>query len=133
MMYTLEFTEDATKVIKKWKKSNPNLHKKLLKLLHELADSPRVGTLGSDTVRLYTDGSNVAVTRIVVTYNGKVDVGQRMLHGHIHLRIEVVDTDDRCTIQPVGLVSSGHVHRNGGDVNVLIIRIEGIERTAHIR
>lgn len=44
MMYTLEFTDDAMKVIKKWKKSNPNLYKKLLKLLHELADNPRIGT-----------------------------------------------------------------------------------------
>lgn len=44
MTYTLEFTDDAKKVIKKWKKSNPNLHKKLLKLLHELIENPRVGT-----------------------------------------------------------------------------------------
>ncbi len=44
MIYTLEFTDDATKVIKKWKKSNPNLHKKLLKILHELAENPRIGT-----------------------------------------------------------------------------------------
>ncbi len=44
MTYTLEFTDDAKKVIKKWKKSNPNLHKKLLKLLHELIVNPRVGT-----------------------------------------------------------------------------------------
>lgn len=44
MTYTLEFTDGAKKVIKKWKKSNPNLHKKLLKLLHELIETPRSGT-----------------------------------------------------------------------------------------
>lgn len=44
MNYKIEFSEDAQKVIKKWKKSNPNSFKKLYKLLPELEEHPRTGT-----------------------------------------------------------------------------------------
>lgn len=43
-MYEVSVSTDAEKVIKKWKKSNPQLFKKYLKLFHELADHPRTGT-----------------------------------------------------------------------------------------
>ena len=40
MNYKIEFSEDAQKDIKKWKKSNPNSFKKLYKLLPELEEHP---------------------------------------------------------------------------------------------
>lgn len=43
-MYEVRVSFDAEKVIKKWKKSNPQLFKKYQKLFHELADHPRTGT-----------------------------------------------------------------------------------------
>lgn len=42
-MYTIRVSKEAENVIKKWKKSNPQLFKKYQKLYHELADHPRTG------------------------------------------------------------------------------------------
>ena len=44
MNYKIDFSDDAAKVIKKWKKSNPRAFKKLYKLLPELEQHPRSGT-----------------------------------------------------------------------------------------
>jgi toxin YoeB len=44
MNYSIEFSLDAQKVIKKWKKSNPLAFKKLYNLLPELEQHPRTGT-----------------------------------------------------------------------------------------
>ena len=41
MIYRIEFSKDAQKVIKKWKKSNLPLFKKLEKLIPELSEHPR--------------------------------------------------------------------------------------------
>ena len=43
MIYRIEFSKDAQKVIKKWKKSNLPLFKKLEKLIPELSEHPRTG------------------------------------------------------------------------------------------
>ena len=42
-MYKVELSSAADKVIRKWKKSNPQLWKKYEKIYHELADHPRTG------------------------------------------------------------------------------------------
>lgn len=42
-MYEVRVSTDAEKVIKKWKKSNPQLFKKYQKIFHELMDHPRTG------------------------------------------------------------------------------------------
>lgn len=42
-MYEVKILEEAERVIKKWKKSNPQLFKKYQKIFHELADHPRTG------------------------------------------------------------------------------------------
>lgn len=42
-MYEVKVSLDADKVIRKWKKSNPQLFKKYQKIFHELADHPRTG------------------------------------------------------------------------------------------
>lgn len=44
MSYSIDFSVDARRVIKKWKKSNPSAFKKLYRLLPELEQHPRTGT-----------------------------------------------------------------------------------------
>ena len=44
MIYTIRFTDEAAKIVEKYKKSNPNAFKKLSKLLVEIAEHPREGT-----------------------------------------------------------------------------------------
>lgn len=44
MKYAIEFSSNAQKIIKKWKKSNPNAFKKLYKILPELESHPYSGT-----------------------------------------------------------------------------------------
>lgn len=44
MRYHIDFSKKAEKVIKKWKKSNPVLFKKLYDLLPELEEHPETGT-----------------------------------------------------------------------------------------
>ncbi len=44
MNYSIEFSSNAQKVVKKWKKSNPLAFRKLYSLLPELERHPRVGT-----------------------------------------------------------------------------------------
>ena len=43
MMYSLEFSKDADKTLKKWKKSNPRLFKKATALLNDIMLHPRTG------------------------------------------------------------------------------------------
>lgn len=42
-MYTIKFSDPVVKVIVKWKKSNPNLFKKLEKVIKAIAENPRHG------------------------------------------------------------------------------------------
>ena len=44
MKYQIDFSKKAEKVIRKWKKSNPALFKKLYDLLPELEKHPETGT-----------------------------------------------------------------------------------------
>ena len=44
MSYRIQFSEEAQRIIKKWKKSNPTSFKKLYRLLPELEKHPRTGT-----------------------------------------------------------------------------------------
>ena len=43
MSYSIDYSVDAQKVIKKWKKSNVALYKKYTKILEELMLHPRTG------------------------------------------------------------------------------------------
>ena len=43
MMYSIEFSKDAQKIVEKWKKSNPVAFKKLKQLMPELSLHPREG------------------------------------------------------------------------------------------
>ena len=42
-MYILDFDPKVIKVMAKWKKSNPNLFKKLVKILYAIQEDPRSG------------------------------------------------------------------------------------------
>lgn len=42
-MYEIEVSAEADKVVRKWKKSNPQLWKKYQKIYNELMDHPRTG------------------------------------------------------------------------------------------
>ena len=44
MIYDIDFTKSARKIIDKWKKSNPRLYKKCSQILDELVFHPRTGT-----------------------------------------------------------------------------------------
>lgn len=44
MSFRIEFSQEAQCTIKKWKKSNPSLFRKLYRMLPELAEHPRTGT-----------------------------------------------------------------------------------------
>lgn len=44
MIYKIDFSTQAQKIVKKWKKSNPIAFNKLRNLLPEIAEHPRTGT-----------------------------------------------------------------------------------------
>lgn len=44
MIYALDFTEEAKSSLAKYKKSSPQLFKKITKLLLELSEHPKTGT-----------------------------------------------------------------------------------------
>jgi len=44
MIYTIQFSKDADKIIVKYKKSNPIAYKKIVSFIPELAAHPREGT-----------------------------------------------------------------------------------------
>ena len=43
MRYSLVFSEQSQKVLKKWKKSNPSVFKKASEILNDIAEHPREG------------------------------------------------------------------------------------------
>ena len=43
MTYTIEYSKDADKTLKKWKKSNPQLFKKATQILFDIMEHPRTG------------------------------------------------------------------------------------------
>ena len=44
MTYIISFTFEAQKTLSKVKKSNAKLWKKVERILHEMADNPKIGT-----------------------------------------------------------------------------------------
>ncbi len=43
MRYRVEYSKDADKTLRKWKKSNPRLFKKAVKVLLDIMEHPRTG------------------------------------------------------------------------------------------
>ena len=60
MNYEIEYSKDADKIIKKYKKSNPAAYKKIFHLIPELAAHPREGTGHPEPL---IKGNNVSYSR----------------------------------------------------------------------
>jgi len=71
-MYSVEVSTQADKIVRKWKKSNPQLWKKYEKIYHELADHPRTGTGHPEALRGGND----------ITWSRRVTAHDRMVQRH---------------------------------------------------
>lgn len=70
MMYHIDFSKDVEKIIKKWKKSNPNLFKKMKELLPELSAHPRTGKGHPEPLKGGTD----------ITYSRHITAKDRIIY-----------------------------------------------------
>lgn len=66
MTYIVEIAKGADKVIRKWKKSNPQLFKKYQKIYHELADHPRTGIGHPEPL---VGGQNITYSRHITAHD----------------------------------------------------------------
>lgn len=66
MIYHIDFSKDAEKIIKKWKKSNKILFKKLEELLPELSAHPRTGKGHPEPLK---GGNNVTYSRHLTAHD----------------------------------------------------------------
>jgi toxin YoeB len=66
MIYTIEFSREAAKVVAKYKKSNPVLYKKMVKLFDEMMEHPRTGTGHPEPLKT---GNNVTYSRRITAHN----------------------------------------------------------------
>jgi toxin YoeB len=72
-MYAIKFGSTVEKVIAKWKKSNPLLHKKLVKILMAIAEDPRHGIGHPEPL---VGGNDVI-------YSRRISANDRIIY-HIH-------------------------------------------------
>ncbi|MBQ9646483.1 MAG: type II toxin-antitoxin system YoeB family toxin [Prevotella sp.] len=79
MTYSLEFSNDVRKVLKKWKRSNPSSFNKFYALLPELEAHPRTGTGHPEPLK----GGNG------VTYSRRLSAHDRIIYD-IHDDVLVV-------------------------------------------
>ena len=70
MRYIIDISEHADKIIRKWKKSNPQLFKKYQRIYHELADHPRTGTGHPEPLRGGND----------ITYSRRLSAHDRIIY-----------------------------------------------------
>mgnify|MGYP000539831228 FL=1 len=70
MKYKVDFTKDAQKVVKKWKKSNPILFKKLVAVLDEISMHPRTGIGHPEPLRGGND----------ITYSRRLSAHDRIIY-----------------------------------------------------
>lgn len=66
MIYTIEFSREAAKAVAKYKKSNPVLYKKMVKLFDEMMEHPRTGTGHPEPLKT---GNNVTYSRRITAHN----------------------------------------------------------------
>lgn len=66
MIYKISVLPEAEKVLKKWKKSNPQLYKKYNKIYHELTDHPRTG-IGHP--ELLVGGQSITYSRHITAHD----------------------------------------------------------------
>ena len=65
-MYEVKVSTEADKVVKKWKKSNPQLWKKYQKIYHELIDHPRSGLGHPEALK---GGNDITYSRHITAHD----------------------------------------------------------------
>ena len=70
MRYIIDISDHADRIIRKWKKSNPQLFKKYQRIYHELADHPRTGTGHPEPLRGGND----------ITYSRRLSAHDRIIY-----------------------------------------------------
>lgn len=65
-MYSIDYSKEAQKSIKKFKKSNPDVFKKLIIILDELVEHPREGTGHPEPL---LGGNNILYSRRLSAHN----------------------------------------------------------------
>lgn len=65
-MYTIEYSKEADKTLRKWKKSNPNLFKKAANILLDIMQHPRSG-LGHPEALV--GGGDITYSRRITAHN----------------------------------------------------------------
>lgn len=83
MKYKVDFTKDAQKVVKKWKKSNPILFKKLVAILDEISIHPRTGIGHPEPLRGGND----------ITYSRRISAHDRIIYDIYDEKITVLVID----------------------------------------
>jgi len=66
MMYNIDFVPSVSKVIAKYKKSNPQVYKKLEKLLHDIQKHPREGIGHPEPL---VGGNDITYSRHITAHN----------------------------------------------------------------
>lgn len=66
MIYNIVLNKEAEKVLKKWKKSNPNLAKKAQAIFLELMEHPRTGTGHPEALK---GGNDITYSRHITAHN----------------------------------------------------------------
>ena len=70
MRYIIDISDHADKIIRKWKKSNPQQFKKYQRIYHELADHPRTGIGHPEPLRGGND----------ITYSRRLSAHDRIIY-----------------------------------------------------
>ena len=83
MKYEVDFTKDAQKVVKKWKKSNPILFKKLVAILDEISIHPRIGIGHPEPLKGGND----------ITYSRRISAHDRIIYDIYDEKITVLVID----------------------------------------
>ena len=65
-MYEVKVSTEADKVLRKWKKSNPQLWKKYQKIYYELLDHPRTGLGHPEALK---GGSDITYSRHITAHD----------------------------------------------------------------
>ena len=77
-MYTIDFDPKLEKILKKWKKSNPNLFKKLTKILLAIQEDPRHGIGHPEPL---VKGSDITYSRHISAHNRIIyDIYDKEVH-----------------------------------------------------
>ncbi|MEF2576640.1 MAG: Txe/YoeB family addiction module toxin [Bacteroidales bacterium] len=79
-LYKIEFTPIAIKTVSKYKKSNPVQYKKLVKLLNELMEHPRVGTGHPEPLK---SGDSI-------TYSRRISKNDRLIYDIYEEKVTVL-------------------------------------------